>query len=79
MARHRMPPRTGAAAQHRHRRRPAPRVRDYEQVDDEILGTLHPTRMVRRIGRRDPCMLIGAAAWVYQIYGGWGSRGTSRR
>ena len=49
-----------------------PAVRDYEQVDNEITSTMHPTAgWFMALGAAILCMLIGASAWAYQIY--WGT------
>jgi len=53
-----------------------PAVRDYEQVDNEITATLSPTGawyigLFTAIG----FLLIGIAAWMYQIYSGLGVAG----
>lgn len=53
-----------------------PAVRDYEQVDDEVTATLHPTvAWFLGLSAAVVCMLIGAAAWTYQIYWGLGQAG----
>jgi Ni/Fe-hydrogenase subunit HybB-like protein len=53
-----------------------PAVRDYEQVDDEIVGTLHPTaQWFIGLGVAILFLIIGAAAWTYQIYSGLGVAG----
>jgi len=53
-----------------------PGVRDYEQVDNEITATLRPTGgWFLGLGVAVLCMLIGAAAWTYQIYWGLGQAG----
>jgi molybdopterin-containing oxidoreductase family membrane subunit len=53
-----------------------PAVRDYEQVDNEITATLHPTvAWFGGLAVAVVCMLIGAAAWTYQIYWGLGQAG----
>ena len=53
-----------------------PAVRDYEQVDNEITATLHPTvAWFGGLAIAVVCMLIGAAAWTYQIYWGLGQAG----
>ena len=53
-----------------------PAVRDYEQVDEEILGTLHPTgKWFAGLGLALACMLIGAATRPYQNYWGLGRAG----
>ncbi len=50
-----------------------PAVRDYEQVDREIIATLHPTvAWFIGLGTAILFLLIGAAAWIYQIYAGLG-------
>jgi molybdopterin-containing oxidoreductase family membrane subunit len=53
-----------------------PGVRDYEQVDNEIISTMRPTAgWFAALGAAILCMLIGASAWVYQIYWGLGQAG----
>ncbi|HEX6629945.1 MAG TPA: NrfD/PsrC family molybdoenzyme membrane anchor subunit [Gemmatimonadaceae bacterium] len=53
-----------------------PAVRDYEQVDREITATLRPTGpWFAGLALAVVCMLIGAAAWTYQIYWGLGQAG----
>jgi len=53
-----------------------PAVRDYEQVDNEILRTLRPTGgWFAGLALAIFCMLIGASAWTYQIYWGLGQAG----
>jgi hypothetical protein len=53
-----------------------PGVRDYEQVDNEIIGTMTPTAgWFGALGLAIACMLIGASSWVYQIYWGLGQAG----
>jgi Ni/Fe-hydrogenase subunit HybB-like protein len=53
-----------------------PAVRDYEQVDNEITSTLHPTvAWFGGLAVAVVCMLIGASAWTYQIYWGLGQAG----
>jgi molybdopterin-containing oxidoreductase family membrane subunit len=53
-----------------------PAVRDYEQVDNEIIATLSPSKAwFTALGGAIICMLIGASAWVYQIYWGLGQAG----
>src|SRR5687767_5878456 len=53
-----------------------PGVRDYEQVDHEILRTLRPTGgWFAGLALAIVCMLIGASAWTYQIYWGLGQAG----
>src|SRR5947209_10789748 len=53
-----------------------PAVRDYEQVDREIIGTLRPTLgWFAALGTAVLCLLIGASAWTYQIHEGLGAAG----
>jgi Ni/Fe-hydrogenase subunit HybB-like protein len=53
-----------------------PAVRDYEQVDREIIGTLHPTvPWAIGLGVAIFFLILGAAAWMYQIYTGLGVTG----
>src|SRR5215210_6050920 len=53
-----------------------PGVRDYEQVDREIIGTLRPTLgWFALLGTAILCLLIGISAWTYQIYEGLGAAG----
>lgn len=53
-----------------------PGVRDYEQVDNEIIGTMTPTAgWFAALGTAIVCMLIGASAWAYQIFWGLGQAG----
>jgi len=53
-----------------------PAIRDYEQVDDEILGTLGPQGgWFICLGVAILFLLIGASAWAYQIYTGLGVAG----
>ena len=53
-----------------------PAVRDYEQVDREIAATLRPTGpWFAGLALSILCMLVGAAAWTYQIYWGLGQAG----
>ena len=53
-----------------------PAVRDYEQVDEEITGTLHPTAAwFIGLGVAVFFLLIGIGAWMYQIYSGLGVAG----
>ncbi len=55
-----------------------PAVADYEQVDREILGSLKPTfAWFAALGTAVLGMLIGAAAWIYQMYMGLGVAGYS--
>jgi molybdopterin-containing oxidoreductase family membrane subunit len=53
-----------------------PAVKDYEQVDREIMATLRPTKgwfaaLAVAIG----CLIIGGLAWTYQIHEGLGVAG----
>jgi molybdopterin-containing oxidoreductase family membrane subunit len=53
-----------------------PAVRDYEQVDNEIVGTLHPTaHWFIGLGTAITFLVIGGCAWAYQIYSGLGVAG----
>src|SRR5829696_9545123 len=53
-----------------------PAVADYEQVDNEIIGTLSPTPgWFGALGVAILMMLWGAAMWTYQIYWGLGHAG----
>ncbi len=53
-----------------------PGVRDYEQVDNEIIATMGPTTgWFGALGFAIVCMLIGASAWAYQIFWGLGQAG----
>ena len=53
-----------------------PAVKDYEQVDNEILATLRPSAgWFAALGVAILCLLIGAATWIYQIYEGLGAAG----
>src|SRR5215210_5398870 len=53
-----------------------PGVRDYEQVDREIIGTLRPTLgWFALLGVAILCLLIGISAWMYQIHEGLGVAG----
>ena len=55
-----------------------PAVRDYEQVDREIIATLRPTLgWFALLGTAVLCLLIGISAWMYQIYSGLGVAGYS--
>ena len=56
-----------------------PAVKDYEQVDREIIATLRPTKgwfvaLVIAI----ICLIIGGTAWTYQITKDSASRVTTR-
>src|SRR5687768_13188712 len=53
-----------------------PAVKDYEQVDREITATLHPTvAWFIGLGTAIFFLLIGIAAWMYQIQAGLGVAG----
>jgi len=53
-----------------------PAVKDYEQVDREIVGTLHPTvAWFMGLGVAVFFLLVGIATWMYQIYSGLGVAG----
>src|SRR5438067_10141100 len=53
-----------------------PAVKDYEQVDREIIGTLHPTvAWFIGLGTAIFFLLLGISAWCYQIYNGLGVAG----
>src|SRR6478609_11991537 len=53
-----------------------PAVRDYEQVDNEIAGTLRPTLgWFAALGIAVLCLIIGASTWIYQIHEGLGAAG----
>src|SRR3712207_907943 len=53
-----------------------PAVADYEQVDNEIIGTLSPSPgWFAALGVAILLMLWGAAMWTYQIYWGLGHAG----
>jgi Ni/Fe-hydrogenase subunit HybB-like protein len=53
-----------------------PAVRSYEQVNDEIIATLRPTKAwFAGLTIAVVCMLIGLTAWMWQIYMGLGVAG----
>jgi molybdopterin-containing oxidoreductase family membrane subunit len=53
-----------------------PAVKDFEQVDNDIIATLHPTvAWFIGLGAAITLLLIGAASWTYQIYAGLGVAG----
>jgi molybdopterin-containing oxidoreductase family membrane subunit len=53
-----------------------PAVRDYEQVDNDVIATLTPTaKWLIALALAVGCFLIGAIAWIYQIYMGLGVAG----
>src|SRR4029079_12213984 len=53
-----------------------PAIKDYEQVDREVAGTLRPTLgWFAALGLAILCMLHGAHTWTYQIHEGLGAAG----
>jgi Ni/Fe-hydrogenase subunit HybB-like protein len=53
-----------------------PAVRSYEQVNDEIIATLRPTKAwFLGLAIAITFLLIGIASWMYQIYMGLGVAG----
>ncbi len=55
-----------------------PAVTSYEQVDREIMDTLHPTKgWFVLLATAITCLLIGIACWMYQIHEGLGVAGYS--
>jgi Ni/Fe-hydrogenase subunit HybB-like protein len=53
-----------------------PAVSSFEQVDNEILATLRPSpKWFMGLGIAIAAMLVGAAAWTFQIYWGLGNAG----
>ena len=53
-----------------------PAVKDYAQVDREIMATLRPTKgWFAALTVAIVCLLIGATAWTYQIHEGLGVAG----
>ncbi|MFI5232785.1 MAG: NrfD/PsrC family molybdoenzyme membrane anchor subunit [Gemmatimonadales bacterium] len=53
-----------------------PAVKDYEQVDREILATLRPTKgWFAALAVAIVCLMIGGTAWAYQIHEGLGVAG----
>ena len=53
-----------------------PAIKTFEQVDEEIYGVLTPTKgWFLLLGAAITCLLIGASAWTFQIYGGLGNAG----
>jgi Ni/Fe-hydrogenase subunit HybB-like protein len=53
-----------------------PAVKDYEQVDREILATLRPTKgWFAALAVAVVCLMIGGTAWAYQIHEGLGVAG----
>jgi molybdopterin-containing oxidoreductase family membrane subunit len=55
---------------------PLPAVKDYEQVDRDIIATLRPTKgWFVLLFTAITCLLIGATCWTYQIHEGLGVAG----
>jgi len=53
-----------------------PGIKNYEQVDKEIIGTLQPTLgWFALLGGAILALLIGALSWTYQIHEGLGAAG----
>src|SRR5581483_6204727 len=53
-----------------------PAVESYQQVNDEIIATLRPTKAwFAGLSIAILCLLVGATAWTYQIYMGLGVAG----
>jgi molybdopterin-containing oxidoreductase family membrane subunit len=53
-----------------------PAVKDYGQVDREIMGTLRPTKgWFTLLMVAIACLGVGAASWIYQIHEGLGVAG----
>ena len=53
-----------------------PAVKDYEQVDREIIGSLKPTLgWFALLSIAVLCLLLGISAWFYQVYSGLGVAG----
>src|SRR3954465_15283405 len=53
-----------------------PAIKDYEQVDREIIGTLQPSLgWFAALGIAILCLLLGASTWIYQIHEGLGAAG----
>src|SRR6185436_12916441 len=53
-----------------------PGIKDYEQVDREIMNTLQPSLgWFAALGTAILCLLIGASTWIYQIHEGLGAAG----
>src|SRR5512146_2239436 len=53
-----------------------PAVANYQQVNDDIISTLRPTKAwFAGLSIAILCLLIGASAWTYQIYMGLGVAG----
>jgi Ni/Fe-hydrogenase subunit HybB-like protein len=53
-----------------------PAVKDYEQVDREIMATLRPTKgWFVALAIAITCLIIGGMAWTYQIHEGLGVAG----
>ena len=55
-----------------------PAVKTYEQVDDEIIATLGPTKKwFAALALAITCLLVGIVTWMYQIHEGMGVAGYS--
>ena len=55
---------------------PLPAVKDYEQVDRDIIATLRPTKgWFTLLLVAVTCLIIGASSWTYQIHEGLGVAG----
>ena len=53
-----------------------PAVKDYEQIDREISGTLRPSLgWFALLATAILCLLIGISTWMYQIHEGLGAAG----
>ncbi len=53
-----------------------PAIKDYEQVDREIAGTLGPSLgWFAALGIAILCLLVGGSCWTYQVYEGLGAAG----
>src|SRR4051812_33820235 len=54
-----------------------PGVRDYEQVDRDVIATLGPSLgWFAALAVAILCLIIGALAWPYQIHEGLGAAGS---
>ena len=53
-------------------------MRDYEQVDRDVIATLQPSLgWFAALGLAILALLLGIAAWTYQIYEGLGAAGAA--
>ena len=53
-----------------------PAVKNYEQVDNEIIATLKPTKKwFLALLLAIACLAVGASSWMYQIHEGLGVAG----